>query len=164
MARITTLIVAALLYQAIAAPVAKSIEVGEPVPEFGLRTLDGEVISRTSLAGHPLLIFFWNTRSSNARKALPLLNHMAEKLGQKGITVLAINTGQQESEERARSFWKQHHFLFAAGYDRYLDLREAFGIRQTPTVMLVDAWGIVRYKSPILPNDLESRMRELYER
>jgi len=164
MARITTLLVAALLYQAIAAPVVQSVEVGEPVPEFGLRTLSGEVVSRTSLAGRPLLIFFWNTRSSSARKALPLLNHVVEKLGQQGLTVLAINTGHQDSEERARMLWRQHHFLFAAGFDRYLEIREAFGIRHTPTVLLVDAWGIVRYKSPVLPADLEQRMRELYER
>lgn len=164
MARITMFVVAALLYQALAAPAALSIEVGEPVPEFGLRTLAGEVVSRASLAGRPLLIFFWSTRSSSARNTLPLLNQVAERFGQQGLTVLAINTGLLDSEERARALWKRHHFHFAAGFDRYLEMRQAFGIHHTPTVMLVDAWGIVRYKSRELPGDLEQMMRELYER
>jgi peroxiredoxin len=156
--------VAALMCLPLMASPGYCVEVGEPIPDFGIRTLSGEVLSRTTLAGRPLLLVFWNTWSSDSRKELPLLNHLVEKFGQRGLTVLAINTGHKDSEHKAREFWKKHKFLFPAGYDKYLEIGASFGVRETPTVVLVDAWGIVRYKDPQLPKDMEAQMNQLYSR
>jgi peroxiredoxin len=156
--------VEALLCCTLMAAPGYCVEVGEPIPDFGIRTLSGEVLSRTTLAGRPLLLLFWNTWSPDSRRELPLLNHLVEKFSQRGLTVLAINTGYKDSERKARAFWKKHKFLFPAGYDKYLEIGDSFGIRETPTVLLVDAWGIVRYKNPLLPQNMEEQMNQLYSR
>jgi cytochrome c biogenesis protein CcmG, thiol:disulfide interchange protein DsbE len=164
MMKIIVALVALLLYQGVTAAVVQSIEVGEPIPEFGLRTLSGEVVSRASLDGRPLLLVFWNTWNPPSRRVLPLINRLSRKFAQHGLTVLAITTGARDSESKTRTYWSRHHYPFPAGYDRYLDIGEAFGIDQTPTVLLVDAWGVVRYKSGRLPDDLDQHLQLLYSR
>lgn len=162
--KITVALIALLFYQAVAATLAESIEVGEPIPEFGLRTLSGEIVSRASLDGRPLLLVFWNTWNPPSQRVLPLINRLSRKFAQHGLTVLAISTGARDSESRTRAFWSRHRYRFPAAYDRYLDIGDAFGIDRTPTVLLVDAWGVVRYKSGWLPDDLDQHLQQLYSR
>jgi thiol-disulfide isomerase/thioredoxin len=141
-----------------------SVELGATIPEFALKSLAGDTITRESLAGKPALLVFWNTWCPNCKKELPLINRMAGKYAPKGVTVLAINTGLNDSEGKARAFWKKSGYLFPTGFDRNFDIGEAFGVRGVPTVLLVDARGVVRYQSPLLPENLDERIRGLSDR
>jgi len=163
MNKLPVLLVAALLQLALAAP-AHSIEIGEPIPDFGIRTFSGEVVSRTSLSGRPLLLVFWNSWSAPSKKELPVISHLARKFAEHGLAVLAIGIDPHDNESKTRAFWARHHLLMPAGFDRYLEIGPAFGIRQTPTLLLVDSWGIVRYKNRTLPDDLDRQLQLLYTR
>jgi cytochrome c biogenesis protein CcmG/thiol:disulfide interchange protein DsbE len=151
----------ALWCQMIMVTPAWSVEVGEPMPDFGIKTLAGDNLSRASLAGKPLLLVFWNTWCPNCKEELPLINRLAGKFAPGELTVLAINTGLNDSENKARAFWQKSGYLFPTGFDRHFDTVESFGIRGVPTVLLVDASGVVRYKSPQLPDNMEERLRQL---
>jgi thiol-disulfide isomerase/thioredoxin len=154
----------ALMCQMITVAAAWSVEVGEPMPEFGIKTLSGEVVSRTTLSGKPVLIVFWNTWCPSCKKELPEINQLAKTFAPRGLAVLAVNTGLNDSESKARAYWKKNGFLYHAGFDRYFDVGQSFGVRGVPTVVMVDAWGIVRYKSASIPPNMEERMRQLYTR
>lgn len=139
----------------------RSAEVGARVPDFSVRTLSGDLLSRASLAGKPVLLVFWNTWCASCAKELPQVNRMAEKFGSRRLTVLAINTGLNDSEGKARAYWKKYGYSFQAGYDRSFELGEAFRVMGVPTVILADAQGVVRYSHTSLPRDLEERLRQL---
>jgi thiol-disulfide isomerase/thioredoxin len=158
------ILAAALLCQALVASPGWCVEVGEPMPDFGIKTLTGEVISRTSLAGKPLMLLFWNTWCPNCKKELPQANLLAGKYANKGLKVLAVNTGLNDSENKAKAYWKKSGYSFPSAFDRYFDMGESFGIQGVPTVVLVDAWGKVRYKSSQLPENMEDQMKQLYIR
>lgn len=140
---------------------AWSVEVGESMPDFALQTFDGSKLSRATLAGKPLLLVFWNTWCPNCMRELPRINRLTEEFGPKGLEVLAVNTGINDAEGKARAFWKKHNYGFPTGFDHVFEIGQAFGVRGVPTIFLVDSKGIVRYKHVLLPENMEERLQEL---
>jgi len=138
-----------------------SIEVGEPLPDFAIQTFDGSRLSRATLVGKPMLLIFWNTWCPYCMEELPKINRVAEKFGSRGLAVLAINTGINDSESKARAHWEKSGYVFPSGFDHYFEITTAFGVRGVPTIFLVDPKGVVRYKQAVLPGDMEDRFKQL---
>ena len=138
-----------------------AVEVGEPLPDFAIQTFDNLKLSRTALAGKPLMLIFWNTWCPDCMRELPKINRIAAKLGPRGLTVLAVNTGLNDSESKARAYWKKYGYVFPVGFDHSFEIGQAFRVRGVPTVFLVDSKGIVRYKNSLIPDNLEERLKQL---
>ena len=136
-------------------------EVGEPLPDFTVQTFDGKSLSRASFAGKPLLLVFWNTWCSDCMRELPGLNRLIGKFTPGSLAALAINTGLNDSESKARAYWKKYGYVFPTGFDHSFEIGTAFRVRGVPTVFLVDSKGIVSYKQSLLPKDMEERIKRL---
>ncbi|MBC8017632.1 MAG: TlpA family protein disulfide reductase [Verrucomicrobia bacterium] len=140
---------------------AWSAEPGESLPDFTVRTFDGKSLSRTSFAGKPLLLVFWNTWCSDCMRELPEINRLVARFAPGRLAVLAINTALNDSESKARAYWKKSAYLFPSGFDQSFELGQLFRVRGVPTVFLVDSRGIVRYKQSQFPRDMEERIKQL---
>lgn len=136
-------------------------EVGDPLPDFRVQTFDGNSLSRAAFTGKPLLLVFWNTWCDNCMRELPEINRLARKFASRGLAVLAINTGFNDTESKARAYWKRSAYSFSSGYDHTFELGSLFRVRGVPTVFLVDSRGIIRYKQSMLPKDMEERIGNL---
>ena len=143
---------------------AGSAEVGEPMPEFAVQAFDGNILSRATFAGRPVMLVFWNTWCDDCMRDLPKINRMAQEFGSRGLAVLAINTGLNDSESKARAYWKRYGYWFPTGYDGSFRIGTAFKVRGVPAVFLIDTKGIVRYKNSQPPEDMEARFRQLIDR
>lgn len=152
--------ICAVLHALIVSP-AWAVEVGEPMPDFIVQTLDGNRFSRADLAGKPAILFFWNTWCTVCKGELPKINKIAERSVPGSVAILAINTGLNDSENKARAYWKKYGYVFPAGFDRSFEIGKAFKVRGVPTVILVDAKGTVRYKNSLPPQDIEERIKKL---
>ena len=140
---------------------ARGSEVGERLPDFSVQTFDGKSLSRASFAGKPLLLVFWNTWCSDCMRELPEINRLVTKYAPRGLAVLAVNTALNDNEGKARAYWNKNAYLFPSGFDRSFELGTTFKVRGVPTVFLVDAKGIVRYKQSLLPKDIDERIKQL---
>ena len=138
-----------------------SVEVGEPLPDFAIQTFDGSRLSRATLEGKPSLLIFWNTWCPYCMEELPKINRVAEKFGPGGLAVLAINTGINDNEGKARAYWEKSRYVFPTGFDHNFEITTVFGVRGVPTIFLVDSKGVVRYKQAVLPGDMEERFKKL---
>ena len=161
MSKKTKILLLALCCQIGMATPGWSVEVGQPAPDFSMQTFAGNRLSRASLKGKPLLLVFWNTWCVNCKKEMPRIGRLARDSAAQGLTVLAINTGLNDSEQKARDYWKKNGYSFPVGFDRHFDIGESFGVLGVPTVLLVDAGGVVRYKSPVLPDNMAQRIGKL---
>jgi cytochrome c biogenesis protein CcmG/thiol:disulfide interchange protein DsbE len=151
------------LLSALTASPGWGVEAGEPVPDFAIQTFDGGNFSRSSLSGRPMMLVFWNTWCPECKDELPKINRLAERSGPKGVVILAINTGLNDSEEKARAYWKKYGYVIPVGFDHSFEIGQAFRLVGVPMVFLVDSRGIVRYKNPLLPDDIEERIKKLRE-
>jgi peroxiredoxin len=140
---------------------AWSAEVGDPMPDFAVQTFDGKLVSRATFAGKPLLLVFWNTWCDDCLRDLPVIDRMARRFAPEGLAVLSINTALNDSEVKARAYWKKYGYVFPTGFDHSFEIGQAFKVRGVPTVFLIDSKGIVRYKSPQPPKDMEARFKQL---
>ncbi len=136
-------------------------EVGEQLPDFRIQTFDGKSLSRAGFAGKPLLLVFWNTWCSDCMRELPEINRLAQEFVPRGLAVLAVNTGLNDTESKARKYWKKYGYGFPTGFDHSFAIGTAFRVRGVPTVFLVDSKGIVRYKNPQPPKNMEARFKLL---
>lgn len=139
----------------------QSVEVGEPIPDFVTQTFDGRVITRSTLAGRPALLVFWNTWCDVCKRNLPKINRVARNLPPERVTILAINTGLNDNEKKARDYWKHYGYIFPTGYDRLFGIRKDFRVQGVPTIYLIDSRGVVRYRNAAPPDDLEQRLLKL---
>jgi thiol-disulfide isomerase/thioredoxin len=151
------------LLTAISTP-AWSAEVGEAMPDFAVQTFEGKSISSATLAGKPVMLVFWNTWCDDCLRDLPIIDRMARKFVPRGLEVLAVNTGLNDSEGKARAYWKRYGYGFPTGFDHSFEIGQAFKVRGVPTVFLIDAKGFVRYKSSLPPKDMAERFRELNDK
>ncbi len=126
-----------------AADVPVGLDVGDRVPNFTTRTLEGQTVSLTDFRGRVVLLNFWATWCTSCKKEIPLLQAIYE-LHQPDFVVLAVD--YQESEERVRAFAEANGMKFLVLLDPDGTINEdIFGeiIPGYPTSLLVDREGVI---------------------
>ena len=161
MIKTVKMVLAALWLWAILVAPVWGVEVGQPLPQFNIQDFDGNDYTPATLEGKPLLLVFWNTWCPVCLKELPHVNHLAEKFGPKGLEILAVNSAINDNEIKAKVYVKKYKYNFPVAFDGNFETGHAFGLRGVPTVFLIDAQGIVRYKGSQLPEDMEAHFKQL---
>ena len=115
--------------------------VSGPAPNFQLTTFAGATATNDSLKGKPTLLMFWASWCTTCQKELPNLKAFYEQKKEKGFQALAI--GFQDKEANIRGYVQAHAgtFSFPTAYDVNDRVSEAFGVKGTPTFVLLDAQG-----------------------
>ena len=112
-------------------------------PNFQVTTFAGATATNGSLKGKPTLLMFWASWCTTCQKELPNLKALYEQKKEKGFQALAI--GFQDKESNIRGYVQAHEgtFIFPTAYDVNNRVSEAFGVKGTPTFVLLDAQGKV---------------------
>ncbi|NIR49959.1 TlpA family protein disulfide reductase [candidate division KSB1 bacterium] len=120
----------------------------EPIEDFRLLDLQGNVINSTDFEGQILILEFWATWCGACRKALPEFHRVFDKYKDNpGVAFLAVNTGQDgDSIDRVRAVVEQNGYSFPVAYDTDATLSTKLGIKYYPTLMIVDREGKLRFK------------------
>ncbi len=155
-----TLIVCTLVLL-LSMPVAPCLgaKVGAPAPDFTLPTFSGPTFSLAQARGKTLLLVFWNTWCINCQRELVELDRLTARYGPETLAILLINTGINDTETKAREYLQRHGYRFPAGFDGNFTIGTAYQVRGVPTVLLIDAAGIIRYQQAGLPDDLPERLK-----
>jgi peroxiredoxin len=119
---------------------AKAVSSG-PAPNFSLVTLEGKMITKESFKGKPTLLMFWASWCQTCQKELPNLKSLYEQKKAKGLQAVAI--GFQDEESSIKGYVQAHEatFIFPTAYDVKDQVSTAFGVKWTPTFILLDAQG-----------------------
>ena len=127
------------------------VQVGKPAPSFTVTDIDGHRVSLSQLKGKPVLINFWATWCVPCRDELPLIRdeylaHRAE-----GLTVIAINFGD-ESSDIVRKFWSNYNLQPAPFLDPDGSVASNYGVALNntglPVSVLVARDGIISSYEP----------------
>ncbi len=68
-------------------------QVGEPIPDFTLSTLDGQVVSSSNLLGNPVVLNFWATWCGPCVKEIPTLKTLAKDSDAQVVTIAIDDNG-----------------------------------------------------------------------
>jgi thiol-disulfide isomerase/thioredoxin len=122
--------------------------VGEPAPEFTLRSLSGETISLADLRGQVVVLDFWATWCPPCRRGLPLLQQVHDWAVQNElpVKVFAVDVWERQSshEETVRAvgeFWKQQGYTMTALLDLDGSAVRPYGFSSIPHTVVIGPDG-----------------------
>jgi peroxiredoxin len=138
----------ALLLIVVVAPVADSSTtqlIGQPAPDFALRSLDNENLRLSEHLGEVVVINFWATWCGPCRQEMPLLDGVYGKYRLAGLVLFSVNIDdtQDRAIEMARTLKVSYPVLF----DTRKEVARAYQIGTMPVTVLIDREGVVRYVS-----------------
>jgi thiol-disulfide isomerase/thioredoxin len=94
------------------------------------------------LNGNPHLLFFWATWCAPCKKAVPEVMALAQS---RGMEVLAISDEDEETVSRFLAE-RAEPFIRLVAVDPLRKSFVTYGVSGTPTVLLVDADGVIRHR------------------
>lgn len=140
----------------------KAADVGDEMPSFTITTLDGKVVESSSLIGkQPVFFVFWATWCPNCKAEIPHINEMAKEFTPRGMEFLGINVGVNDSEKKVQRYAEKYQIQYPLYFDTGSQLTRDFKVSGTPTVIIVDKGGVVRYRDVAPPPDLLLHFDEL---
>ncbi len=124
----------------------KYLKPGMEIPEFSLKTLEGQEYSLAQVKGQPAtLLVFWASWSPRSTPALEEAQKLLAQYGEKGLRVIAVNVNRlslgpddrRQIEEIQDALKLKVPVVIDAGLETY----NAFGVVATPSTALVNAEG-----------------------
>ena len=111
---------------------------GEPLPDFRIEDVDGNVLKSSALTGSPTLVNFWATWCAPCVKEMPLLDDLAADYDGR-VKVLTVSQ-DMDGADKVRTFFARARFT---RLHPWLDPHGAFGsdlgVNQLPMTVLYDA-------------------------
>jgi thiol-disulfide isomerase/thioredoxin len=109
--------------------------------DFSLSLLEGETKSLSSYKGKVIFLNFWATWCGPCRVEMPSMAALYNKFSDKGLEILAVNSG--EDQATVRSFLNNEGFSFPALLDLDGKVSANYGIQAIPTTFLIDRDGMI---------------------
>ena len=134
---------------------------GKSIADWQATDLDGKAWSRDGLKGKVVVMDFWFRGCGWCVYAMPQVKQLAADYKDKPVVVLGMNVDRKEEDAR--------HVVKALGLDypqvKAGDLKERFNVTGFPTLIVIDAGGVVRAVhygySPDLREKISRRVDEL---
>lgn len=134
-----------------------SVERDQLAPAFRLPTTAGEMIDLTDTQGHVVLINFWATWCPPCRDEMPVIEAAAQKYGDRGFRVLAVNV--QEKSPQVVAFGQEMGLSFPLLLDASGDVSRAYRVQNLPRSFFLARDGRVMR---IHPGELTAETVERY--
>ena len=116
----------------------------QKMPEFELKTVDGEIVSSDDFENKVLLIDFWATWCPPCRKEIPGFINLYKKYKDKGVEIIGISL--DKDMDKLESFIDENNINYTVLVGNK-EVADAFGgIQGIPTTFIIDKNGNVEFK------------------
>jgi peroxiredoxin len=145
------------------ADAGSSTLIGQPAPDFALRSFRHDNVRLSEHLGEVVVINFWATWCGPCRQEMPLLDEIYNKYLRAGLVMFSVNIDEQRepAAEMAHTLKVTYPVLF----DERKDVSRAYQVGTMPVTVLIDRAGVVRYVSegykPGYEQRYTAKLREL---
>lgn len=162
----------ALLVMLFAIPQAgaafKYLKVGMDVPEFSLKSLEGQAYTLAQVKGQPAtLVVFFATWSPRSTPALEDAQELYAQYADKGFRVLAVNVNRlslgPDDRRQIAELKESLKLTMPIVVDANLETYNAFGVVATPSTAIVDAEGRIVHEAASYLRGTGEEIREAVE-
>lgn len=121
------------------------IKVGDKVPDFEVRTLDGRRVKLGELRKKSVVVLsFWCATCHSCRHVEQPLAKLAKGYNGKAI-VMALDANTDDTAEVVAAFLKKNGLDLPTALDPTGAAADLFGITKTTTTVVIDGEGVLRY-------------------
>jgi thiol-disulfide isomerase/thioredoxin len=152
---------------------------GKPAPPLDLTAaqwLGAKPPSLAALRGHPVLLFFWAHWCSDCKAEVAIVANLRRTFAPQGLVVIGptrlygyVAGGEDAPPVKEKTYIEEvRRRFYAALPDMPVPLSTAnfiaYGASTTPTLVLIDRAGVVRYYHPgaVTETELSTRIRALH--
>jgi thiol-disulfide isomerase/thioredoxin len=132
--------------------------VGQPAPDFALRSMKGPPMRLSEHLGEVVILNFWATWCGPCRQEMPLLDELYGKYQRAGLVLLSVNI--DEAAEPAIEMAQTLKVSYPVLFDTRKEVSRAYDVSAMPVTVLVDRAGVVRYVSEGYKPGYEKRYTE----
>jgi cytochrome c biogenesis protein CcmG, thiol:disulfide interchange protein DsbE len=113
--------------------------VGEPAPEFVLRTVDGSVVHLTDFKGKVLILAFWATWCASCDEEIPFFEKLQTEADLPNVVILGVT---DENADDVRKWMDEYKRSFRTLVNAKI-ISDAFGVKSIPALLTINRDGIV---------------------
>lgn len=122
----------------------ESAEVGQPLPQISLDTMDGKKWTTSMAKGKVTYLTFFASWCGSCKRELPELNTWAKAFKKAGFEVVAV--GVDRNSAQSEKFAQQFDPIYPIALDPDAITMGLFNINAMPTSFLVDRKGVIRHR------------------
>ncbi|MCZ6670581.1 MAG: TlpA disulfide reductase family protein [Acidobacteria bacterium] len=138
---------------------------GKLVPDFTLKTIDGEVKHLAEMRGNKVvLVVLWAVWCPPCIEEVPILTALQNKYRDRGLEVLGLGVPYGQNEKAIRGFMKRNEVSYSILFDENDEVTSKLGAIYVPYSYLIAPDGTLAYEGSELPPDLERRIETLLDK
>ncbi len=122
------------------------VQIGAPAPYYSARSLAGDSVATSSLAGKVVLLNVWATWCAPCRDEIPYLQSLYQKHQPSGLEIIGVSVDARGEEEAIRGFAKDFGMTYPIWRDPDERVQSLFFSLGVPASYLIDRTGILRWK------------------
>ena len=120
--------------------------VGKPAPAFSLPVVANgstgqSAVALADLKGSAVILDFWATWCGPCRAEAPIVNSVAHRFQDRGLTVVGINTSDRAG--LAGPWARAHHIDYPIAFDSDGEAASLYGVTAMPTLVIISRTGQV---------------------
>jgi peroxiredoxin len=119
-----------------------TLQVGQPAPDFALRTLQQQNLRLSEFRGEVVLVNFWAGWCGECRQAMPALNAMYQKYNRAGLVMLSVNV--DDEAHRALHMSENLKIMFPVLFDERKEVVRLYSLERMPLTVVIDRAGTVQ--------------------
>ncbi|MCK4258276.1 MAG: TlpA family protein disulfide reductase [Halanaerobiales bacterium] len=129
---------------------AFALEVGDMLPDFNLKDLEGNDVKISDFQGQYVLYDVWATWCGPCRKALKAYTQNIDKFKEAGIKIVALSVDAKV--DAVHKYLKKNDMAFTVLHvdrgekGKYRPTKELWGVKGIPTMFIVDPEGKIVFK------------------
>lgn len=138
---------------------------GKLVPDFTLKTIDGEVKHLAEMRGNKVvLVVLWAVWCPPCIEEVPVLNALQNKYRDRGLEVLGLGVPYGQNEKAIRGFMKRNEVSYSILFDEKNQVTSKLGAIYVPYSYLIALDGTLAFEGSELPPDLDQRIEALLDK
>jgi len=133
----------------------KSALIGKPAPDVVLTKTDGTTTSVIgSRQGKKAILVFWATWCPHCYEDLGFISNNLASIEQKGIKIILVDLG--ETNKDIQDYFNRRQMKLVSFVDEDSYLQQTYHLKGVPTLIFIDAKGIIRNVTHEFPSDYEN--------